>query len=254
MKQFALFALLVSLQPLGATAQAAEPVRVAVTSSFQPTLQALGNRLRTATGQSLEISSAATGTLYQQIAGGAPFDLFLAADGRHPLRLVRDKVAASEALHPYARGQLILVGGPPREPPMMTAVLIPRQRIAIPNPISAPYGQAAQDWLRRMRFWDEVRPRLVTANNVAHAVQLAEAAAVELAFSAYPLSQRLKHKSFSVIPARDYPAILHVGVVLNGGNNAAGGAAVLQTLRSAAFQAQLLELGYLPLPETAGPE
>lgn len=247
--------LLASLLALGTLpALAAEPVRIAVTSSFQPTLLLLQSRLEAATGQSLAVSSASTGTLYQQIAQGAPFDLFLAADGRHPLRLVRDKLAVAEQLYPYARGQLILAGGPPREPPRMTAVLIPRQRIAIPNPISAPYGQAAQDWLRGMRFWDEVRPRLVTANNVSHAVQLVESASVDLAFSALPLASQLRKTSFAIVPAKDYPPLVHVGVVLSEGANTAGAMVVFRELRGDALQAELVELGYLPIPESAGAE
>ncbi len=250
--QFRILALAMAL--LALPANAAEPVKIAVTSSFQPTLEVLARRLELASGQTIELSSSSTGTLYQQAAQGAPYDLFLAADGRHPLRLVRDRLAAADELHPYARGQLILAGGPPTEPPRLSGVLTPRLRIAIPNPISAPYGQAAQEWLSRMRYWDEVRPRLVTANNVAHAIQLVESASVDLAFSALPLAQHLRRNSYSVVPARDYPPIVHVGVVLTGGANQAGAVAVFRALRSEAIQAELLALGYLPLPEPAGAE
>lgn len=247
-----LLALVLTL--LAGPAGATEPVRVAVTSSFLPTLEVLAQRLEQESGHTMELSSGATGTLYQQVAQGAPFDLFLAADGRHPLRLVRDKLANADALYPYARGQLILAGGPPGEPPRMSGVLTPRLRIAIPNPISAPYGQAAQDWLRRMRFWDEVRPRLVTANNVAHAIQLVESANVDLAFSALAQARNLRRNAYAIVPMQDYPPIVHVGVVLTTGANPAGADALFRVLRSPAIQAELLELGYLPVTETATAE
>ncbi len=238
---------LILLVLLSAPVQA-EELRVAVTSSFHPTLLVLESRLERLTETRIEISSAATGTLYQQIEHGAPFDLFLAADGKHPERLVRDGLAIAASQRPYARGQLVLAGGPPGRPPGATAVLIPRQRIAIPNPLAAPYGQAAQDWLRRMRFWDEVRPRLVVASNVSQAVQMVEAATVDLAFTALPVAQKMQRTAFMVIPPPDYPPILHQAVVLKGGSNPAAAQQLLDTLLSDEIQAEIIALGYLPLP------
>lgn len=248
-----LLAILLPLCLIAGPASAADGLRIAVTSSFQPTLQVLETRLETTLDMPVTLVSAATGTLYRQIDQGAPFDVFLAADGEHPLRLVRDGLALEDTLRPYARGQLVLAGGPPGRPPQLTAVLTPRQRIAIPNPLSAPYGQSAHDWLRRMKFWDEVRPRLVTANNVAQAAQMVETGNVDLAFTALPVARNLRRTAYRVIPARDYPPLLHVGVVIAGGSVEAG-RRFLAELTGASLQDELLKQGYLPLPEPAATE
>jgi len=88
-------------------------VRIAVAANFKAPLKALiglFNQQDTAIARSIEfhISSGATGTLYTQIVHGAPFDVFLAADEKHPAQLVEQAIAHKPSLSNYTRGQLAL--------------------------------------------------------------------------------------------------------------------------------------------------
>ena len=59
--------------------------------------------------------------------------------------------------------------------------------IAIANPDTAPYGAAAQKLLRAASLWDALQPKLVRADNVTAAMQMASTGNAEAAFTAYSL-------------------------------------------------------------------
>ena len=59
--------------------------------------------------------------------------------------------------------------------------------IAIANPDTAPYGAAAERLLRAAGLWDSLQPKLVRADNVTAAMQMASTGNAEAAFTAYSL-------------------------------------------------------------------
>lgn len=88
-------------------------IRIAVASNFKAPLQTLIDLFNHQNGSKqhssqFRISSGATGTLYNQIVHGAPFDIFLAADDQHPARLVDQSLASQHSPLTYTRGQLAL--------------------------------------------------------------------------------------------------------------------------------------------------
>ncbi len=42
-----------------------------------------------------------------------------------------------------------------------------KRRLAIANPVTAPYGEAAKEYLQAAGLWQEVQPRLVYGENIA---------------------------------------------------------------------------------------
>jgi molybdate transport system substrate-binding protein len=66
------------------------------------------------------------------------------------------------------------------------------KRIAIANPDHAPYGLAAQQALQRAGVWDQVKPKLVYADNIRQTLQYAETGNVDVAIVALSLSQESK--------------------------------------------------------------
>ena len=87
---------------------AADPLRIAVAANFRPTLEQINAGYLEETGRQVVLSSASTGVLFSQIAHGAPFDLFFAADEESPAQLF----AAGRGGEPfcYAVGRLVLAG------------------------------------------------------------------------------------------------------------------------------------------------
>lgn len=142
-------------------------------------------------------SFGASRTLARQIARGAPFELFLAADARSPASLPEERVRPGSGAV-YARGRLALVlrekdasatpEGPLETLAPLTARLSedPSLRLAIPSPVHAPYGIAAREALEASALWPWPEGRLVIGENAAQALQFLQAGAVDAAL--VPLS------------------------------------------------------------------
>ena len=63
-------------------------IRVAVASNFAGAITAIAERFEKKSGHNVTLAFGSTGKHYAQIKHGAPFDAFLAADGKRP-RLLR---------------------------------------------------------------------------------------------------------------------------------------------------------------------
>ena len=147
-------------------------------------------------------SFGASRTLARQIARGAPFELFLAADALSPASLPEERVRAGSDTA-YARGRLALVlrerdasaspEGPiatlaPATLAPLTARLSddPALRLAIASPAHAPYGIAAREALEASALWPWPEGRLVIGENAAQTLQFLQVGAVDAAL--VPLS------------------------------------------------------------------
>jgi len=135
-------------------------------------------------------SYGATAQLAQQINNGAPFDLFAAADTEHVDSLVSKRKVTADSRAVYALGQLALwipsgEGSGIREVKDLAG---PKVRfIAVAQPELAPYGQATIEVLKNAGLWKTVQPKVVYANNISQAKQMAATGNADAAFTAYSL-------------------------------------------------------------------
>ncbi|MEQ8262302.1 molybdate ABC transporter substrate-binding protein [Pseudohaliea sp.] len=232
-----LYALLLSLCLLALPA-VAEPLRVAVAANFRATAERAGAAFERETGTSVLLSSAATGMLYNQLRHGAPFDLFLAADAERPRRLAEEGVGLAASRRCYARGRLVLLGGP------LAALATPGQRVAIANPTVAPYGVAAEAVLARPPF-AEIERRLLRGASVQQAWQFHATGAANLALVARSLVG--DGEASASIPADWHAPIEQQGIVVAGGREESAGA-FLAWLTGPSARPILDRDGYDPCP------
>ena len=127
------------------------------------------------------LSFAASSVLAQQVAQGAPADLFLSAD-----ETWMDWLAARRPIHAASRGDLVgntLVLVEPEDAlrPVaigamlsLAAVLGPNGRLAVGDPASVPAGIYARQALTKLGLWAAVSDRLAPAENVRAALLLVE--------------------------------------------------------------------------------
>lgn len=187
----------------------AAEVRVAVAANFASTLRLLAAEFAAASGHRLLISPGSTGKHYAQIRNGAAFDVFLAADAEHPMRLEEEGSGIAGSRFPYAEGRLVLWApgkGEIREPAVYLASDVVR-RIAIANPRLAPYGQAAQQVLEAWGLWETLQGRLVRGENVAQAYQFVATGNAEAGLVA--LSQLLTGDAVAQADYRVLPETLY---------------------------------------------
>ncbi|MEO0410881.1 MAG: molybdate ABC transporter substrate-binding protein [Pseudomonadota bacterium] len=150
-------------------------VRVAVASNFAPAMEALARAFELQQGHPVEVMAGSSGSIYAQIRQGAPFDLFLSADAARPARLVEDGLARPQHRAPYAFGSLVFwtmknraALETPGDVSAYLATLRPRS-VAIANPATAPYGQAAMQVLAAL---GQAKVSPVQGQNVGQAFTL----------------------------------------------------------------------------------
>ena len=157
-----------------------KPIMVAVSSNMKPALTVVAAAFTAETGHSCELVSASSGKLTAQIEAGAPYDLFLSADTVYPGRLYRNGFALEPPVV-YAYGQLIWWTKDSTLDRASTPWSSPAiQRIAIANPETAPYGLAADEYLRQTGDYDLLRTKLVFGESIAQATQFIQSGAAQV--------------------------------------------------------------------------
>lgn len=136
-----------------------------------------------------------TGLLTRQIENGAPMDLFAAANVSYIDGLAQKGLIIPGTKQIYARGRITLWTTTDSPLQIQTVADLARpevKRIAIANPDHAPYGLAAQQALQRAGVWDQLKPKLVYADNIRQTLQYAETGNVDVAIVALSLSKESK--------------------------------------------------------------
>ena len=153
---------------------------IAAAADLQFALPEIALAFERDSGRKLRLSFGSSGMLAQQIAQGAPFELFFSADESYVLML--EKSGRNEGTgKPYALGRLVLFI--PKSSPLRAdrnlrdlaaAALDGRlKHLAIANPVHAPYGRAAREALQHAGVWESLVDKLVLAENAAQAAQFA---------------------------------------------------------------------------------
>ena len=236
--------------------QAQTPLRVAAAADLEPVLPPILEQFRQTTGIPVEATYQASAMLTTQIQNGAPFDVFLSADMGYPKRLIDAGLAdAIEPRQPYAQRNAGAVDAQGFSLAAAVAGLCcairQLKRLAIANPDRAPYGRAAVAALTSLKLYDALKPRIVTAENIAQTAQFvdsgnADAGLISLTSA---LTPRLASSgSYFVIPRNLYPPIEQGAVILERtARSAAAAQSLLDYLLSAPVQAQLAKSGLTPV-------
>jgi molybdate transport system substrate-binding protein len=172
---------------------------VAVAANFAEVVERLEERYERATGHALTVAIGSTGKLYAQIANGAPFDVFLAADQARPERLEEEGLAVPASRFTYATGRLTLWSREPGRVGSDGAATLEEgdfRLLAIANPELAPYGAAARQALERLGLWQGLSGKLVMGETIGQAYAMVASGNAELGFVAL---------SYVVSPRNDAP-------------------------------------------------
>ena len=167
-------------------AMAQPKVSVAVASNMQGVIATLNAAFEEESHVKVETNIESSGKLYAQIIQGAPYDVFVSADMKYPQELYK-KGFAPNAPVTYAIGQLVL--WTPNTQMKIGAdlqVLLSSgiRKIAMGNPISAPYGKAAEEALKYYKLYDKVRPKLVFGESISQTEQFVSVGGADLGFIA----------------------------------------------------------------------
>jgi molybdate transport system substrate-binding protein len=176
---------------------------VAAAANLTDVFGEIGSAFKNKTGIEVIFSYGSTAELTKQIENGAPFDLFAAADTEHVDSLIAGNKLTRDSRALYALGQLALwiPNGDKngvRELKDLTGQQI--HFIAVAQPELAPYGRAAVETLKNAHLWEPLHPKLVYANSISMAKQMAATGNAEASFTAYSLVLHDKGSVLKVDP------------------------------------------------------
>jgi molybdate transport system substrate-binding protein len=160
-------------------------LRVAAASDLTEAWTELGTRFEAQTKIKVVFSFGSSGLLAKQIAEGAPFDLFAAANAGFIDTTVKAGACEGATAQRYAKGRIAAWSLEGPLPSLESLADEKNKRIALANPEHAPYGKAAKEALQKAGLWEKLEPRVVYAENVRQALQQAATGNAEVALVAY---------------------------------------------------------------------
>lgn len=219
---------------------------VSAASNLQPAFTELGVLFEKQSGTRVSFNFGATGSLAQQIAQGAPVDLFAAADRATVDDLAQRGFILNDSVEVYVIGRIAIYTRADRSLPIQSMADLSNpavQRIAIANPARAPYGVAAREALQNTGLWNALEAKIILADNIQQTQQYADTGSVDVAITALSLASGSKGK-WSLIPSNLHKPIEQaLGIVKASANErAARGFAAF--VMSAESQAILKQYGY----------
>jgi molybdate transport system substrate-binding protein len=171
----------------------AQTLKVAAASNLKFALADLETQYRQQTARKTEFIFGASVQLARQIQQGLPVQLFISADEEQVAWLAQAGLTRDGGQR-YALGRLALIS--PKASGIAVTLgleaavkaLKPNDKVAIANPLMAPYGRAAQETLQRAGAWPRVHKQLVLGDHIGQATQFVLSGAAPLGITAYSLT------------------------------------------------------------------
>lgn len=223
----------------------AQTLRVAVAANAQFVAKKLQAEFKKETGLETELVIGSSGKFTAQIKAGAPFDVFLSADTQYPDALSNAGLTLNKP-QIYAYGRLVFwsVKKTAMLPYLATGS---KDKIALANPKTAPYGVAAVSVLQKTGMTETVNSRLVYGESIAQVTQYMLSGAVDAAFTAKSvvLEPAMKGKGHWVdIDPKLYAPIAQSAVILKSTKNESAARKFYDFLYSKKARAIFKKYGY----------
>lgn len=191
-------------------------ITIATAANVQFAMQELTRKFTQESGITCQTVISSSGKLTAQIKEGAPYDIFVSANMKYPKALHKANLTTS-APKTYAYGELVLWTQKDDVVPALDSLLNNNiKHLAIANPKTAPYGEAAVDVLRTMNVYNRLESKLVYGESISQTNQFIISQTADLGFTAKSVvvSPRLKNKGkWQAVNANLYKPISQ-GVVL----------------------------------------
>lgn len=201
---------------------AAQEISVAAAADLQFAMQDVAARFQKETGKSVHLTYGSSGNFFQQLQNGAPFDMFFSANLDYAKRLQGAGLTEPGSYYQYATGKIVIWVRNDSKLDLssgMQVLLNPLiTKIAVANPLHAPYGQAAVAAMRQENIYEKVKGKLVLGENISQTASFAISGSADVGIVALSLalSPNMKDKGrYIEVPADDYPPIAQACVILS---------------------------------------
>ncbi len=190
---------------------------IAASANTQFAMLELEKAYELKSGKRVDVILGSSGKLTAQIIAGAPYDIFLSADDKYPERLNKEGLSSSKP-RTYALGKLVIWTSLDSTFIHSDNIKTEDFKVALANPKIAPYGMAAQQFLKSTGDWMAIQNSLVFGENISQVNQFLLSGAVQVGFTSKSsmYSDAFKNKGiWKDLPYEDYEPIKQTMVILN---------------------------------------
>lgn len=230
---------------------AAQEITIAAAADLQFAMQDITARFQKETGKPVRVIYGSSGNFFQQLQNGAPFDVFFSANLDYPKKLEAAGLTEPGSYYEYAKGKIVVWVRNDSKIDLnsgLKALLHPTvKKIAIANPLHAPYGQAAVSAMQKEGIYEKVKDKFVLGENISQTASLIVSGAADIGVVALSLasSPNMKDKGrFAEIPGDQYPPIAQAVVILRSSKNMAVAEQFLSYMKEPAIADLLQQYGF----------
>lgn len=233
---------------LGAAGTCAADLTVSAAASLTNAFKEIGPAFEaTHPGTKVQFNFGASGALLQQIAKGAPVDVFASADPETMDQAQNQKLVDANQRRNFVSNALVVIvpAGASKVPASLTDLThVGYQRIAIGLPASVPVGRYTKEVLEKVGLWSIFEQKMIGANNVRQALDYVARGEVDAGFVYTTDAALMPDKVKVAFPVRTQEPILYPVAPINSSTNAAAARAFVEYLLSPAAQSVLAKYGF----------
>jgi molybdate transport system substrate-binding protein len=182
----ALLCFLSLFAPYVQTASADQELIVSAAASLTNAFGEIGKKFEAANpGVRAVLNFAASGNLLQQIANGAPVDVFASADEKTMDQAKEKNLILPDTRKDFASNELVLITPISSGIPIVTLKDLNKKevgKIALGNPDTVPAGRYAKEVLTNEGSWQELVPKFIFGDSVRQVLDYVSRAEVEAGF------------------------------------------------------------------------
>jgi molybdate transport system substrate-binding protein len=236
---------------------AAQEIRVAAAADLNYALVDVAQTFESRTGKKVSLTFGSSGSFYNAIQDGAPYDVFFSADMDYPKKLEAAGLVVPGSLYEYAVGRIVLwvLNTSKLDLSRGLAVLTDPSvnKIAIANPQHAPYGRAAVAALQSAQLYGRVSAKFVMGEDLIQTLQFIESRDADIGIIALSLALSpsiINSGRYALIPSGVYPSLRQAAVVLKSSKDKATAQLFLDFVKTQPASFMLAQYGF-ELPVTA---
>ncbi len=177
-------------------------INVAVSSNFLTTFKKISQKFKKKHNCEIVISSDSTTNLFTKIKNGAPFDVFISADAKHPT-LLKNFLLIKDNTYTYAYGMITLWAKKTHLKKNSLIHFRNIKNITLANPRLSPYGYASKETYLNLKIKNK---NFIFASNINQAFNFIYSENSEIGIVA--LSQII-HKQIKKINTWNIPSYLY---------------------------------------------
>ena len=168
---------------------AQDRILIAAASDLKFALDSVITAFKKTNPGKVDVTYGSSGKLFEQISNGAPFDVFFSADINYPKQL-REKGLTTSEVYAYGVGRIVIWSKKidPNKDEIKSLLAPSIRKIAIANPIHAPYGKRAEEALNYYKVYESVKGKLVYGENISQTAQFVTTGAADIGIVALSLA------------------------------------------------------------------